>query len=137
MVKKNISKVIYLFPEQQKEISIARAYNEFVDTWNKMAKENNLPTGWYWESLSEGSKFKRMFKARWKEPVFREKYKEAIDLIPESDFLLGQNNHGWRANIEWFLRPDTIQKILNNFYSGRERRFGYEAEGFERKDYTE
>jgi len=37
-------------------------------------------------------------------------------MIPDSPFLLGENDRGWRADIDWFLRPDSVTRILEGKY---------------------
>lgn len=41
---------------------------------------------------------------------------EAIEKISGTPFLTGGGKTGWRANIDWFLRPDTVVKILEDQY---------------------
>ncbi|MEX1028280.1 MAG: helix-turn-helix domain-containing protein [Candidatus Paceibacterota bacterium] len=44
---------------------------------------------------------------------------EALAKITKSSFCHGQNDRGWRADIDWFLRPDTMTKILEGKYDDR------------------
>ncbi len=37
---------------------------------------------------------------------------EAIRLIHERPYLMGQNDKGWVANFNWLLKPDRIGNIL-------------------------
>ena len=53
---------------------------------------------------------------RMKDPYFRQNWRRAIDEAAKSDFLLGDNDRGWTADIEWFLRPDTYVKVLEGKY---------------------
>jgi len=41
---------------------------------------------------------------------------KAVEIAARTPFCLGQNNRGWRADIEFFLRPDSIAKILEGKY---------------------
>jgi hypothetical protein len=36
--------------------------------------------------------------------------------INGSPFCLGQNDRGWKADVEFFLRPDTATKVLEGKY---------------------
>jgi hypothetical protein len=56
-------------------------------------------------------------KARIKEPDFRESWKDALSMIPSIPFLMGQNDRGWKADIDWFLKPDSVVKIIEGKYT--------------------
>lgn len=60
-------------------------------------------------------------RARMREPFWRENWQEALALIPESDFCRGLNEQGWIADPEFFLRPDSVTKILEGKYGTRNR----------------
>lgn len=47
---------------------------------------------------------------------------EVFARIRNSPFLTGQNDRGWKANFDWFLRPDTVTKILEGQYDGHAQR---------------
>ena len=36
--------------------------------------------------------------------------------IAKSSFCLGENNRNWRANLDWFLNPDTVTRIIEGQY---------------------
>lgn len=41
---------------------------------------------------------------------------KAVKIANETPFLTGKNDRGWKADIEFFLRPDSIAKILEGKY---------------------
>jgi len=41
---------------------------------------------------------------------------EAIQKIDSIPFLKGAGSNGWKANVDWLLRPDTVVKILEDQY---------------------
>lgn len=41
-----------------------------------------------------------------------------MERIRGSPFLSGQNDRGWCATLEWFLRPDIVFRILEGQYDG-------------------
>lgn len=63
-------------------------------------------------------KRKTALKARLKDKGWFECAQEALGKIPKSRFLLGHNDRKWRANIDWFLRPDSVYRILEGAYRG-------------------
>jgi hypothetical protein len=62
------------------------------------------------------TKRKAALSSRMKDPYFRDHWQEAISKIGESEFLKGNNDRGWRADIDWFLRPDSVTKIMEGKY---------------------
>lgn len=56
-------------------------------------------------------------KTRLADSFFRERWKEAVALIPASPFLLGQNDRGWKADIDWFLKPESLTRIIEGKYN--------------------
>jgi len=65
-----------------------------------------------------GAKRKRVLAARLGEPFWRDHWREALAKIPGSPFLRGENNRGWKANVDWFLRPESVTRILEGQYDG-------------------
>lgn len=64
------------------------------------------------------SKLQQAFNARTREPYeWKIMAAEAIAKLPTlpSGFF-GQNERGWRPNMEWFLRPMSVQNIVEGKY---------------------
>jgi len=59
-------------------------------------------------------------KARWTDEAWRSGWEDAIERAMGSSFLTGQNDRGWIMDLEFFLRPDTVTKILEGKYDDRE-----------------
>lgn len=59
-------------------------------------------------------------RTRLKDPFFREHWKSGMEAIPERPFLLGQNDRGWKADIDWFLTPEAITKIVEGKYQSNQ-----------------
>ena len=55
--------------------------------------------------------------ARIKDDFFFEHWEEAMGMIQKIPFLIGENDRGWKADIDWFLKPGTVAKILEGKYS--------------------
>ena len=75
-------------------------------------------------------------KTRLGDPFFRERWKEAIALIHASPFLLGHNDRGWRADIDWFLKPESLTRIIEGKY-GSAKKSTLEKETFFGPEYTQ
>lgn len=80
----------------------------------------------YWNEVF-GSKLRittkrrNALKARWSDTHFREHWAEAIRRVAQSPFCMGQNDKSWLAHLDWFLRPDTVTKIMEGLYDARAR----------------
>lgn len=48
-----------------------------------------------------------------------DEYRPVLERINASAFCLGGNDRGWRADVEFFLRPDTPAKVLEGKYDAR------------------
>lgn len=53
---------------------------------------------------------------RMRDPFWKENWREAIDKIRNLKCLHGANDQNWRADIDWFLRPDSVAKVLEGKY---------------------
>ncbi len=99
----------------------------FVEEWNAIAKKAGIPGV---VSISNGTR-KLAICARRKDEFWVENWQEAMDRIPKSPFLCGENDRGWKANVDWFLREGTVQKLMEGMYMGGSKspRFFASAEG--------
>ncbi len=61
-------------------------------------------------------KRKRALRDRARDPTWRKCWLDALRSIRGKPFLCGSNDRGWRATLDWFLRPDSVTKILEGFY---------------------
>ena len=50
---------------------------------------------------------------------FRANWRTAIAKVRASSFCMGNNDRGWRANVDWFLRPDSVARIMEGNYDDR------------------
>jgi hypothetical protein len=53
---------------------------------------------------------------RIRDPVWRDSWLTALEKACQIPALFGENDRGWKMDIEWFLRPDTVAKILEGKY---------------------
>jgi len=64
-------------------------------------------------------KRKIALKARWKDPWWRENWEAAIERGRVSAFLRGANDRSWMIDFEFFLKPDSVAKIVEGKYDNR------------------
>jgi hypothetical protein len=74
----------------------------------------------YWNSRMNQqcritAKRKRAFSARSKDKWFVENWRAAIDAAANSGFCCGDT--GWTADLEWFLKPDSAEKLVEGKYA--------------------
>jgi hypothetical protein len=90
------------------EDSISGSALEFVrDSWNASGPITCI-------RLTE--KLRRAARARLKVPWWSENWLPALERLPQCRFLWGESDRGWKADLEWFLKPDSVQKILEGKY---------------------
>lgn len=90
------------------EESISGSALEFVrDSWNASGPITCI-------RLTE--KLRRAARARLKVPWWSENWLLALERLPQCRFLWGESDRGWKADLEWFLKPDSVQKILEGKY---------------------
>ncbi len=86
-------------------------YKEFMELWNKTAEENGLSKMRDWTE-----KRKTALKQRWKNYFWRGHWAAAMQRISESAFLCGKGGGDWSATVTFFLRPDSVTKIIEGAY---------------------
>jgi hypothetical protein len=64
----------------------------------------------------------RSLRARMNEPFFLANWQAAIDRIAESDFCTGRNDRGWVADFDFFVRPETVIKVMEGKYGEPKKR---------------
>src|SRR6185503_2578411 len=49
---------------------------------------------------------------RMSDKYFREHWREGVTRASRSRFCTGGGARGWKANVDWFLTPDTLVKLM-------------------------
>lgn len=83
------------------------------DAWNAMAEDNDLPVARTMNDKRNTHLGKRISEHG------SESIVAAIQRIPESDFLMGKGDRGWKANFDWLLQPSSMTKLIEGAYHGR------------------
>jgi hypothetical protein len=65
---------------------------------------------------------RKAFCARAADPDWLADVPAALERVKASSFCCGRNDRSWRADLDWFLRPDTLTKILEGKYDDRTER---------------
>ena len=61
----------------------------------------------------------RALAVRLKDDYWSMNWKVAIARASKSNFLLGENDRGWSMDPDFFLKPDTVTKILEGKYDNK------------------
>lgn len=62
---------------------------------------------------------KASLNARSQSAFWVENWEVAIERVAKSDFCKGKNDRGWKADLDFFLKPDSVVKILEGKYDNR------------------
>jgi len=88
-------------------------FDEILSIWNE--HRGDLP-----KVISLSTKRKQTIKTRLKEEPDLRKWEIAVKALASSPWHSGKtSSNGWKANFDFFLRPDTILKAVEGAYSSR------------------
>jgi hypothetical protein len=87
------------------------ALPDLLKIWNEAFETASVPT----------DKRRAALRSRLREPYFVENWRAAIDKARSSPWCCGHNKTGWVANIDWFLRPDTVVRLMEGNHDGFEQ----------------
>jgi uncharacterized protein YdaU (DUF1376 family) len=59
---------------------------------------------------------RRALSARLRDAWWRENYREGLARLPNARFLWGENDRRWKADFDWFIKPDSLARILEGKY---------------------
>jgi hypothetical protein len=85
--------------------------DEFVSRWNSIPGISPC--------RAFNSERRAAFRARCKEPSWLQNLDAAFDALASSSFCRGENDRGWKATVDWFLKPGSVVKLVEGFYGER------------------
>jgi hypothetical protein len=59
---------------------------------------------------------RKILAARLKDAWWREKWRDGLARVPTARFLWGENDRKWKADFDWFIKPDSLARILEGKY---------------------
>lgn len=62
---------------------------------------------------------KKHLAARMNDPVWETQWASGIERVKASAFCRGSSESGWKADFDWFIKPDSLTKILEGKYDDR------------------
>lgn len=54
--------------------------------------------------------------ARLRDAWWRENWREGLARLPNARFACGENERKWKADFDWFLKPDSLTRLLEGKY---------------------
>lgn len=87
------------------------SFQDFIEAWNSSSETKAEAT----------EKRRKAFNARMKDKAWVRNWREAIAKVRASPFCNGANDRNWTATIDWFLRPDTVQRAIEGTYDGKKQ----------------
>ncbi len=96
--------------QSQESVPVSQAIQQLHEAWHSIPE---LPRIRSWSH-----KRRQALRTRLRDPTWLSQALEALQRIRQGKcpFLVGDNPRGWRANLDWFLRPDTVTRILEGAY---------------------
>lgn len=88
-----------------------------IEAWNALERVGISPV----KKITKDSARYKNLHARLK-AYSVEEVLDAIHNIPNSPWLLGQNNRGWTITFEWFVKPNNFTKVLEGQYLSKKSR---------------
>ena len=87
-----------------------QAGDAIVEAWNATMGQSARLT----------DKRQAMIRTRLSDPWWRDNWPEAIERAEHSQFLRGNNERGWTADLSWFLKPDSANSIIEGKYDDKQ-----------------
>jgi len=83
------------------------ARDEVISAWNIFAESHGLP-----KVIARSPERLRILTARVKDSFWFENFRGALDQLAGESWYLGQNDRGWRADFDWFIRPKQVAMLI-------------------------
>jgi len=100
-------------PPREGEKIFKKMFDFWIATVEKdlPKRERTILTKWRCKELRE--RFQDSFEGKW------EKWKDFCERIEANTFLMGGGPRGWKASLDWALRPENIEKVVKGQYTGQ------------------
>lgn len=108
--KEHIEQESFALKEDQEEEKKENLTKEIQEAWNEIEG--------FQRALDMTPCRVRILKTRLRDKWWRENWREGLEIASNIDWLKGKNDRKWKANMNWFLREDTLTKIMEGSYGG-------------------
>jgi hypothetical protein len=93
---------------------IPATHNRVLQAWDTTATAAGLP-----RCVALTPKRKAALRARMAEAHWRDNWEHALTKLAASAFCTGSNDRQWKADIDFFLRPDSVARLMEGKYDDR------------------
>lgn len=93
------------------EVRSASFPDRFMAAWNKLPEPFPKVRSMSQDRLTA-------LRSCWRDVFWKENWEAAMSLLPSCSFASGQNDRGWVADVDFFLKPGTVAKIMEGKYNG-------------------
>lgn len=97
---------------KQEEEVFKDSINHLISIWNQKMDS---------KCLRVTTKRRVAIGQRLSDAFFCDNWIDSLDRVAASPFCGGQNERGWKADIDWFLKPDSVTKIMEGKYDKKSR----------------
>lgn len=88
------------------------SHAEFMLAWNALGKPFSKIRVW-----TDGRQ--KHLKARCGDDFWVENWRKALDAMKQSSFCKGGGNTGWVGDVDWFLKADSVAKLIEGKFNDR------------------
>lgn len=96
-----------LIPEISEQVPYEHVRSEFDSTFGRSSRMTDSR--------------RKALASRWRDQWWRDNWQAALQRASSSAFLKGANDRSWVIDLEFFLRPDSVTKILEGKYDNRQQ----------------
>lgn len=109
-------------PESQEITRHKEIGGRLIDIWNDLVNQG-VEKIRITENLKKN--LQRTFKCAFNSEM--KQWEDYCRKISHNRFLMGGGERGWKANLDWAIKPDNIQKVQSGYYTGQKEE-SYAAE---------
>ncbi|HYF48911.1 MAG TPA: hypothetical protein VEJ63_05880 [Planctomycetota bacterium] len=95
--------------DRDKKEKTAAPQKEFQEAWNALGAP--FPKIEKWTDKRQAA-----FRLRWADEFFRQNWRAGLERLKKTAFCRGENQRGWVASVEFFLRPDKLVELIEGKY---------------------
>ena len=99
----------------------AAAVQAVVDAWNNIEGVS--------QAIKITDKRRTALNVRLAEPDWRSNWQAALERVGRSSFCRGSGDRRWVANLDWFIKPDTVTNLLEGKFDDASSKSNGKANG--------
>ena len=109
-------------------VPIPKSKGESANAGTLSADHDKFLTAWNKSGLTRCRKLtdkrRRTLRTRLADSDWNSNWEAALARAVNSAFCSGSNDRGWKADVDWFLKPDSVTQILEGKFDDQKQRIG-------------